>query len=200
MPTQILDPRQGIQLSGGRSEGGVVRGTPLTMPGYDDTIPEFLRQAAEPYIQQKQQEQFFKGYMEQAAAGAEVDLLDNPKNPLSRIWPTGYEQGAAFSQSMTKVNETVAAWLADDELKKMKPEEAAKKLADDSKNLMTGNPLVDGLMQKALVEKMGPVADAVQKRRIAWQIDNASVAYTKYQGSQGDLFQKTAMALSLIHI
>ncbi|WNV48174.1 internal virion protein [Caulobacter phage Quill_5.2] len=192
MATQIIDPRQGINLSQAQGTGGVQRGTPLTLPqGYDDTIPAFVRQAAEPYIKKAQEAQFFKGFMEQQAHGAELDLLSNPKNPIAKIWNSDYEQGAALNIAMTKVNGQVQAWLQDDELHKMTPAEASKKLAQDSQNLMTGNPLVDTIMQKDLLQKFGQVGDAVQRKRVAWQVQNASNTYVARAKSDADLYQQT---------
>ncbi|ATI16345.1 internal virion protein [Caulobacter phage Lullwater] len=191
MATQIIDPRQGINLSQAQGTGGVQRATPLTLPqGYDDTIPSFIRQAAEPFIKKAQEAQFFKGYMEQQAHGAELDILNDPKNPIAKIWNSDYEQGAALSIAQTKVNGLVQGWLTDDELHKLTPGEASKKLAEDSQTIMTGNPLVDTIMQKDLLQKFGQVGDVVQRKRVAWQVQNASNTYVAKAKSDADLYQQ----------
>jgi len=174
-----------------QSGGGVVRATPFTDTYNDNSIPEFLGRLVEPYIKRKQDEAFYNGYMAQQAAGAEVEAIDDG-GPISKIWgPDGYREGAAFYRGNALVTKQVRSYLEDvDNLKRLPPEELSRKFAEDSQKLLTGNDWTDAIVQKQMMEQMGPAINTVLKARFEWQQEQGVEAQVEAIAGQAGLMQK----------
>ncbi len=185
------DPRQNLRMGVSQSGGGVVRATPFTDTYNDNSIPEFLGRLVEPYIKRKQDEAFYNGYMAQQAAGAEVEAIDDG-GPISKIWgPDGYREGAAFYRGNALVTKQVRSYLEDvDNLKRLPPEELSKKFAEDSQKLLTGNDWTDAIVQKQMMEQMGPAINTVLKARFEWQQEQGVEAQVEAIAGQAGLMQK----------
>lgn len=185
------DPRQNLRMGVSQSSGGVVRATPIRDTYNDNTVPAFLQTLVEPYIKRKQDEAFYNGYMAQQAAGAEVEVIDDG-GVISSIWgPDGYREGAAFYRGNAIVSNQVRSYIEDiDNLKRLPPEELAKKFAADSQALLTGNQWTDAIVQKQMVEQMGPAMNSVLKARFEWQQEQGVEAQVEAISGQAGLMQK----------
>ncbi|ALF01677.1 internal virion protein [Caulobacter phage Percy] len=167
-------PRADLRVNGVNPVNRVVTSAPQSDYG-GVGIPDFLAQLVEPALERKQRELIYKGFTEQAAKRAEGGVLDDEGSPISNIFgPSYYQEGAAMYEAQTRIQEQQAGWLGEmDTLKLMKPDELAKKLADDGDKLMTGNPWADKIIQQGLMNTMGPMIDQVTRARVAHQQQEA---------------------------
>ncbi|WCA46292.1 internal virion protein [Caulobacter phage ERS] len=178
-----IDPRSSYQGRAPRADLRVdgINPTNRTVTASQQTdyfgtgIPDFLAKLVEPALERKQKELIYKGFTEQAAKRAEGGVLDDETSPISNIFgPTHYQEGAAMYEAQSRVQEQQAGWLGEmDTLKLMKPEELAKKLADDGDKLMTGNVWADKLIQQGLMNTMGPMINQVTVARVAHEQQQA---------------------------
>ncbi|WCD56174.1 internal virion protein [Caulobacter phage KSC] len=167
-------PRADLRVNGVNPVNRVVTSAPQT-DAVGSGIPDFLAQLVEPALERKQRELVYKGFTEQAAKRAEGGVLDDEGSPISNIFgPSFYQEGAAMYEAQSRIQEQQASWLGEmDTLKQMKPEELAKKLADDGDKLMTGNPWADKIIQQGLMNTMGPMINQVTVARVAYQQQQA---------------------------
>lgn len=178
MVVRLQDPRQQLNLQAiNPTTQGAINTVPQTNFSPDSFMPEFIARAMEPYIQRKQEENMVRGYMDQKRVGVRVELV-NDDNPISKIWgPTGYEQGANFYRAQEKVSDAMLGFASDiDQLKRLRPEDFNKEVMKRVDGLKTGNEFTDGMVQKAMMEKLGDVATMVEKARISWMQGEAKTA------------------------
>lgn len=183
MAINLQNPTQGIQFSDPRPAGGGVHyALPQSGPAPDTAIPGFLQAMAEPYVQQQQTENFWKGYTEQLAKGSTNEAIDSESLASKFFGPTAYEQGAGFAAGSQRVQDMTQDLLSQkDELAKMDPGAFSQVVATRAKSLMTGNAITDGIMQKQLVDSMGSLVSTVSKTRFAQQ------QFAAYQGKVNNI-------------
>lgn len=185
---------RGAGLIGGDSRGGAVAAGPQT-----DAAPiagglgRFVEQVMAPHVAERQREEMYKGFA-RAQSGMTVDELNKSGSPLAKIFgPTGFEEGAAMYMAATRVSEGNQALLQDmDTLKRLPPDEYAKVMAKRSADMMTGNPLIDRVIQQKLIEDAGPVTNTVQKARYAWLQENGAKAMADSASSSAASLQEIA--------
>ncbi len=204
--TQAPQPVQRQSLANGQSRGAQITGVGQggwggvaagrqTDPGdIAGGLGQLVERIMQPYVEARQQEQFFKGFTD--AEGGRAVAEAKQTGVLSKIFgPTGYEQGAVAYTAVAK-NAEFNSYILDnkEELAKLPREERGRLLADKSKSLMTGNPFADRLIQSNLVEMAQPTMNTLEKASFAWQ----QVEGVRAQASAGeggaDVFEKTAQA------
>lgn len=197
---RISGQSRGAQLVGGQSVGGVVTAGRQTDAGpiagqLGAYVEEFMR----PHVERRQQEEFFKGFTK-AQEGIALEELSTSNSGISRIFgPTAFEQGAQFYTAKARVDRFVTESLEDmDTLKKLPAEELSKVLADKSRSMMTGDLGADQLIQSELIQKSGPLSQAVSKHRYEWQQSEALRAWTDASKSGASALQGLASTLSAV--
>jgi len=186
---------RGASVQGGNSTGQMIAAAPDSTGGGAGQLGEYFGELMRPYVEQKQKEQFFKGFAE-AASGTGIEELTNSNSPITKVFgPTGFEQGAQFYTANTALDQFSSEILADiDNLKQMVPAEAAKVLAAKSDSLMTTDQGSNMLIQAGLMERMGPVMNTVAKARMAWQQDTAVNSMNLAHDSASTAFQQVMVA------
>lgn len=184
---------RGAEIVGGRSQGGAVAAGPQTDPGaMAGGLGEYFGQLMQPYVERKQQERFFEGFVA-AAEGRALDELNGSSNPITKIFgPSSFAEGAQFYTARKAVSDYSQAQLADmDNLKKLDPAEVPKMLAQRARAAMTGDPHADQMIQRALIEQAGPMVDTIAKKRVEWQQGEAIRTQQGAWASAGDNLQMT---------
>lgn len=188
---------RGAQVVGGGSQGQAILSGPQTAAGpIAGGLGRFFEGVMQPYLERKQQENFYKGFTE-AASGVALQELSDSDSPITKIFgPTGFEQGAQFYAAQTALNRYGTEINNEiDTLRKLPPNEAAKLLAEKSRSLMTGDTFADQLIQAGLIERMGPVMQTVATARFAWGQEQAVQQASDAWSSAADLLQQNRSAL-----
>lgn len=187
---------RGAQIVGGQSQGGAVTTGRQTDPtpvaaGLGAFVEEIMR----PHIQQRQQEEFFKGFTN-AQAGIATDEISKSHGGFSKVFgPTSYEEGAAFYTAQSKLTDWAQERYAElDTLKRLPSDELAKVLAQKSLELLTGNPDTDKLLQNGLIEQSAALTNTVSKARYTWGQEQAIQAQSQSWRSGASALQAAAAA------
>lgn len=184
------------QIVGGQSQGGAVAAGPQT-----DATPvaaglgAYVAQIMEPHVKARQAEEFFKGFTK-AQEGVALDELDKGGGLTTKIFgSTAFEQGAQFFTAKKALDDWNTSMLQDlDTLKKMRPEEVSKLLAERSQALMTGHQGADGIIQSGLVELAGPLMNTVAKARDGYLQETFTLTYNQQAVSSATNLQKLGEA------
>ena len=182
----------GARVQGGNSASGIETAGPITAPT-DSDVPAFLDKMMQPYVERKQQEQFFKGFTA-AQSGVALDEIHNSQGGFSRIFgPSHFEEGAAAYTGQDRVNTGTQELYADmDNLKRLSPGEFSKVLASKSQEWMTGNSLADQIIQKGAVDAFGPLIKTQAKARYVFGQESAMAAANTQADSGESLYQEVA--------
>lgn len=189
---------RGARIIGGQTQGGAVAAGPQTNPGpMAGQLGEFFGELMKPYVERKQQEKFWDGFTA-AASGQAIKDLSHPDNPVTKIFgPSGFAEGAQFYTAQKALADH-GQWLTDhaDDLKKLPPEELSKMLAEKSLASMTGDHYVDQMIQAGLVKQYAPAIDAITKKRVEWQQQNATLAFQAAGDSTATAHQKLRRSMA----
>jgi hypothetical protein len=177
------------------SSRGAVSATPITDMQVGDGIPEFISRIVEPYIKRKQGEMFVKGMTDQMRVGAETEMLDDNGTFVDKIWgPTAYRQGASFFRAQDIVNKKELELQSRiDDLAKLPDADLHRAVADSLDSMRTGDELTDGIIGKAMIEKLGPLLNTVAKTRIEQNLFAAAQAHSDAISSAAQTYQNTAV-------
>lgn len=187
---------RGAQIVGGQSQGGAVTTGRQTDPApVAAGLGAFVEEIMRPHVQQRQQEEFFKGFTN-AQAGIATDEISKSHGGFSKVFgPTSYEEGAAFYTARSKMTDWAQQRYAEvDTLKRLPPDELAKVLAQKSMELLTGDKTTDQMLQSALIEQSAALTNTVGKARYAWQQDEAIKAWSGAARSGAGALQAAAFA------
>lgn len=172
------DPRRQFRApsAGGTNRGGVMA-TQQTSFGVGDTAGPLAR-LMDPYIKEKQQKGFIKGYIEQAKAGAEAQVID-ADNPVSSLFgPSFYEEGASTFTALAKVSDWKTAAVQDmDNLKKLSDDDFNKWVGTELEGFNTGNRWADDIISGQMMKEVPALVQLRTEARYAWQQAEASSAY-----------------------
>lgn len=193
-----LDPGfRGGGVVGGDSQGGVVRGTPFTLPSGDDGIPDFLQRLAEPYIRARQSEMVVKGATDFAAGKPLKDIAKGDSGIASIFGPSGYHQGAAAFAATDAWAKTKDEILNDDDLAKLGPDELSKHLAQTYQGMMTGDPVTDQLLQHTVMTDHGALVQALTAKHEVYVQNAARLNWSNTQDATATALQSFAGAADL---
>ncbi len=171
---------RGAQIVGGESRSGVVTVTRQTDPvPMTSGLGEFFGELMQPYVERKQQERFFDGFVAAAEGKALAELSDSGSAVTKIFGPSAFAEGAQFYTARKAVTDYSQAQLADmDNLKRLAPTEVSKMLAERARAALTGDAYADEMIQRALIEQAGPLVDTIAKKRMEWQQSEAVSAWS----------------------
>ncbi|WP_294333307.1 hypothetical protein [uncultured Sphingomonas sp.] len=187
---------RGAQIIGGQSQGGAVTVGLETNPApVAAGLGAFVEEIMRPHVQQRQQEEFFKGFTN-TQAGIATHEISRSHGGFSKVFgPTSYEEGAAFYTAQSKLTDWAQERYAElDTLKRLPSDELAKVLAQKSLELLTGDPDSDKLLQNGLIEQSAALTNTVSKARYAWGQEQAIQAQSQSWRSGAGALQATAAA------
>jgi hypothetical protein len=182
--------------SGGANTGGgnVIRSeNPVLGSNAGATLPAFLDQVFEPYVQEQQRKRMIEGataYME----GKTMEQIADERPWLSNIFgPTDYHSGAATSAMLTQVQRWKQSTLENmDEIKKLPEGQVAGYIYKSAEQFTTGDELTDSLMFQEVIKSTAELVPVVATERYKWQQEQALVNTVGLWDNTANTFEQVA--------
>ncbi|ADD21672.1 conserved hypothetical protein [Caulobacter phage Cd1] len=165
--------------SGGENTGGgrvIQSENPVLGGNAGATLPAFLDQVFEPYVQEQQRKRMIEGataYMN----GKTMEQIADERPWLSNIFgPTDYHSGAATSAMLTQVQRWKQSTLENmDEIKKLPENQVAGYIYNSAEQFATGDSLTDSLMFQEVIKSTAELVPVVATERYKWEQETALV-------------------------
>lgn len=182
--------------SGGANTGGgkVIRSeNPVLGGNAGATLPAFLDQVFEPYVQEQQRKRMIEGataYMKQQT----MDQISKERPWLSNIFgPTDYHSGAATSAMLTQVQRWKQSTLENmDEIKKLPENQVAGYIYNSAEQFATGDSLTDSLMFQEVIKSTAELVPVVATERYKWEQETALVNTVGLWDNTATTFEQVA--------
>jgi len=197
-----------ISLSGG-GVNAVPSGTPGLVPDGEylqhgqqmadasaktmNALNTITQGALQPIAERQRQRAFYEG-MSQVVQGKTLMEIKREQPWYTKIFgPSATVQGAQSMTALTALSQSQSEYLAAmPELRKQDPDTVRKYLVDQATRLgSTGDVLVDGIVQKKLVEEWGNMLSIHMKQHMAWQQEDMANKFVTLQVANGKLLQTT---------
>lgn len=191
----LAGPRLGVQ--GGQSTGGVVEASrygEISMSA-GANIPEFIQAALAPKMQAQARQKMYQGFAE-ARAGKTMDEVISERHWYSNLFgPTNYELGATTYHAMESAAKIESDFYNElPELRQLDAHQIGQRLNEITEKGLTGDVYADGALQKAIMDRAGPMLDAHTKARYEWQQQELALAENRAWLSASSAFQAGAVS------
>ena len=182
--------------SGGENTGGgrvIQSENPVLGGNAGATLPAFLDQVFEPYVQEQQRKRMIEGataYMN----GKTMEQIADERPWLSNIFgPTDYHSGAATSAMLTQVQRWKKSTLENmDEIKKLPENQVAGYIYNSAEQFATGDSLTDSLMFQEVIKSTAELVPVVATERYKWEQETALVNTVGLWDNTADTFEQVA--------
>jgi len=149
--------------------------------------------ALQPIAERQYMRAYFDGMSQVVQGRALMDIKREQPWYTKIFGPSATVRGAQMLTAMTATAQAQSEFMgAMQELRKQGPDAVRQYLVEQATRLgSTGDVLVDGIVQKKLVEQWGNMLSTHMKQHIAWQQEDMGNKFVSMQVANGQLLQTT---------
>jgi hypothetical protein len=155
-------------------------------------LPEFLTELVRPKLEAQARRKMYEGFAA-AREGVALEEIINDQPWYSRIFgQTSFEQGATTYHALKSASDMEQAFMEElPELRKLDSAQIGQRLNDITEKGLTGDMYANAALQKAIMDRAGPMLELHAKSRFEWQQQELALGENSAWQSASSAYQRS---------